>query len=392
MRKRRKCDENMKKIDIAKLKRALTSRSLLDIKNKVICCSQVAVNQNGIKIYEAEFGTNGADGEKLRKDATFRIASMTKPITVLAVLQQVEKGNIDLNAPVSEYLEGYKNLPIGKKVNGKLEIVGKSKTPIRLYNLFSHTSGVEAGDIVDEFTTKMTEEEKSSLKTVVEYFSDKPLFFETGTAQSYSPHVAFDIGARIVEKVSGMDFASYIKHNITDLIGMKDTTFTPTDEQWDRLVKLHELDVNGNMKLTETDRKHIYALNPITYYCGGAGLMSTTADYLLFAETLLRGGVAPNGKKVIDEKYLKEMSKPYCPIEFMGEGACVTWGLGVRVFTNGNGRLPQGTFGWSGAYGTHFWVDPINKIVAVYMKNSLYDGGSGAVTSAHFEEDVINSI
>ena len=76
----------------------------------------------------------------------------------------------------------------------------------------------------------------------------------------------------------------------------------------------------------------------------------------------------------------------------MGEGACVTWGLGVRVFTNGNGRLPQGTFGWSGAYGTHFWVDPINKIVAVYMKNSLYDGGSGAATSAHFEEDVINSI
>ncbi len=385
----------MRKIDVDKLQKALTERNLNDIANKVIFCSQVIVNQDGKRVYSAEYGTNGTDGEKLKSDATFRIASMTKPITVLAVLQQVEKGNIDLNAPLSEYIDGYKNLPIGKNVNGKFEIVGESKTPIKLYHLFSHTSGVETGDVINEFTAKMTEKEKANLKSVVEYYADKPLYFETGTAQCYSPHVAFDIGARIVEKVSGKDYATYVKENIFDPIGMKDTTFTPTAEQWDRLVKLHELDNDGNMKATVSDRKHIYGDNPLTYYCGGAGLMSTAEDYSLFSETLLFGGVSKNGKRIIGEKYLKEMSTPYCPIEFMDIGTQktgVTWGLGVRVFTNNDGKLPKGTFGWSGAYGTHFWVDPVNRITAIYMKNSCSNGGAGSITGENYENDVMASL
>lgn len=385
----------MKKIDYNILKRNLTERNKNDIAAGTIFCSQVIVNQDGKRVYSAEYGTNGVNGEKLKSNATFRIASMTKPITVLAVLQQAEKENIDLNAAISEYIDGYKDLPTGRVVDGKFGITGKSKTPIRLYHLFSHTSGIETGDICNEFTAKMTEKEKSTLKDVVEYFSDKPLFFETGTAQSYSPHVAFDIGARIVEKVSGIDFATYVKKNITDVIGMKDTTFTPTKEQWQRVVKMHVLDENGKASEKEDDYEHIYGTNPLTYYCGGAGLMSTAEDYSLFAETLLNGGIAPNGKKVIGEKYLKEMSTPYCPIEFMDEGTQktgVSWGLGVRVFTNGNGKLPKGTFGWSGAYGTHFWVDPVNKITAIYMKNSCSNGGAGSATGEYFENDIMASL
>ena len=385
----------MKKLDYEVLKARLDEKNEHDIAEGTISCSQVIVNQCGKRVYDSAYGTNGVHGEKLKKDAIFRIASMTKPITVFAVLQQVEKGNIDLNAPLSEYIDGYKDLPVGRVVDGKFRIIGKSRTPIRLYHLFSHTSGVESGDICSEFTAKMTESEKRTLKDVVEYFSDKPLFFETGTAQAYSPHVAFDIGARIVEKVSGSDFASYVKKNITDVIGMKDTTFIPTESQWQRVVKMHDKDENGNTTDREDDHAHIYGTNPLTYYCGGAGLVSTADDYSLFAETLLSGGVSPNGKRVIGEKYLKEMSTPYCPIGLMDKGTQktgVTWGLGVRVFTNGNGNLPQGTFGWSGAYGTHFWVDPVNKITAVFMKNSFYDGGSGAMTSACFENDVLSSL
>ncbi|MBQ6921734.1 MAG: beta-lactamase family protein [Clostridia bacterium] len=385
----------MRTIDYETLKENLTERSKKDIAEGTIFCSQIIVNQNGQRVYSAEYGTNGVNGEKLKSNATFRIASMTKPITVLAVLQQAEKENINLNAAISEYIDGYKDLPTGRVVDGKFGITGKSKTPIRLYHLFSHTSGIETGDICNEFTAKMTEKEKSTLKDVVEYFSDKPLFFETGTAQSYSPHVAFDIGARIVEKVSGIDFATYVKKNITDVIGMKDTTFTPTKEQWQRVVKMHVLDENGKASEKEDDYEHIYGTNPLTYYCGGAGLMSTAEDYSLFAETLLNGGIAPNGKKVIGEKYLKEMSTPYCPIEFMDEGTQktgVSWGLGVRVFTNGNGKLPKGTFGWSGAYGTHFWVDPVNKITAIYMKNSCYNGGAGSATGEYFENDIMASL
>jgi CubicO group peptidase (beta-lactamase class C family) len=118
-------------------------------------------------------------------------------------------------------------------------------------------------------------------------------------------------------------------------------------------------------------------------------------DYSLFAETLLNGGVAPNGKRVIQEEILRHMYTPYCPIEFMDvptQKTGVTWALGVRLFTNDDGKLPKGTFGWSGAYGTHFWVDPVNKITAIYMRNSDSNGGAGAETAENFETDVLASL
>ena len=383
----------MRTLDREILSSKLTERNEKDIADGRITCSQVIVDQSGRRVFNAEYGTNGVHGEKLKSDATFRIASMTKPITVLAVLQQVEKNNVDINAPITEYVDGYKNLPIGRIIDGKFQIIGINSAEIKLYHLFSHTSGIETGDIVTEFTAKMTEKEKSSLKSVVEYFSDKPLLFRPGTSLMYSPHVAFDIGAYIVEKVSGVDFATYVKENITDIIGMKDTTFTPTEEQWQRLVIKHMRNSEGKAIDGDDNRRYIYGKNPLTYYCGGAGLMSTAEDYSLFAETLLHGGVAPNGHRVIDNKCLKNMSTPYCPIGFMDEGTIrtgVTWGLGVRVFTNDNGKLPKGTFGWSGAYGTHFWVDSVNEITAIYMTNS--DSAGGAITADNFENDIMASL
>ena len=108
------------------------------------------------------------------------------------------------------------------------------------------------------------------------------------------------------------------------------------------------------------------------------------------AQMLLHKGMAPGGR-VLDEAWIDEMRKAQLPKEMMSES--VNQGLGVRVITgDGYPWLPDGTYGWSGAYGTHFWVDPVNEIVAVYLKNSHYDGGSGALTGKHFEEDVFLSI
>lgn len=385
----------MKKINIDKLKENVTKRALQDIERGTISGVQIIVNQAGERVYQAEFGTNGVNGEPLPHNLTYRIASMTKPVTALAVLLEVEKGRLDLQAPITDYLQGYKNLPIARLEDGILKTVGESKTPIRVFHLLSHTSGIEMGDIVTAVTAPMTEAQKPTLKAMVDYFSDKPLFFETGTSQSYGPHVAFDVAARLVEITSGMDYATYVKENIADVIGMKDTTFTPTEEQWKRMVKKHRLDENGKAIDAPDDFNHIYGNNPLTYYCGGAGLISTAEDYSLFAETLLNGGVAPNGKRVIGAEYLKHMYTPYCPPQFMDvptQATGVTWGLGVRLFTNDNGKLPKGTFGWSGAYGTHFWVDPVNKITAVYMRNSDSNGGAGAETAENFETDILGSL
>ena len=129
---------------------------------------------------------------------------------------------------------------------------------------------------------------------------------------------------------------------------------------------------------------------PVTHPLGGAGLVSTLDDYIKFAQMLLNKGMAPGGR-VLEEQWVEQMAVPQLPVELMSEH--VNQGLGVRVITgDGYPWLPDGTFGWSGAYGTHYWVDPVNEIVAVYLKNSRYDGGSGALTGKHFEEDVFSAI
>ena len=385
----------MRRLNIEKLQKNLIKRNENDVARGTITCSQIIVNQCGERVYQAEFGTNGVGGAPLAHNATFRIASMTKPVTAFAVLLEVERGRLDLQAPITRYLQGYEKLPIARLVDGELQTTGINKTPIRVFHLLSHTSGIEMGDLIEAVTAKMEESQRRTLQDVVAHFADKPVFFETGTSQSYGPHVALDIAARIVEIVSGKDFNSYVKENIADVIGMQDTTFMPTEEQWSRMVKMHRLDENGKAIDAPEDHTHIYGSHPLTYFSGGAGLMSTAEDYSLFAETLLNGGVAPNGRRVIGEEFLRQMYTPHCPLEFMDSGSQsvgVTWGLGVRLFTQDSGNLPKGSFGWSGAYGSHFWVDPVNKITAIYMKNSQSNIGDGAKTIENFETDIMDSL
>ena len=122
-------------------------------------------------------------------------------------------------------------------------------------------------------------------------------------------------------------------------------------------------------------------------YLGGAGLISSLEDYFNFAQMLLNGGTF-DGRRVISERAINELSRPQ-----VFKRSSEYWGLGVRVISDApDNVLPEGSFGWSGAYGTHFWVDPFNRIIGIYMKNSRYDGGSGAVTSKNFEADVYSAL
>ena len=123
---------------------------------------------------------------------------------------------------------------------------------------------------------------------------------------------------------------------------------------------------------------------------GGAGLVSTLEDYSHFTDMLMNGGVY-GGKRLLSEASIGNMATPR--ISEYKRNRTRYWGLSVRVITTEEYRvLPVGAFGWSGAYGTHFWIDPVNRIEAIYLKNSRFDGGSGAVTSANFEKDVFDSL
>ena len=128
---------------------------------------------------------------------------------------------------------------------------------------------------------------------------------------------------------------------------------------------------------------------PCTHYLGGAGLVSSLSDYGSFAKMLLNQGETENGR-ILKSSTFNQLCTPQVSKEIMPWQE--RWGLGVRVITEDSyPHLPKGTFGWSGAYGSHFWIDPINKIAAVFMKNSKYDGGAGNQSARNFEEAVYSS-
>ena len=170
---------------------------------------------------------------------------------------------------------------------------------------------------------------------------------------------------------------------------MKDTTFIPTDEQWTRVVDMHQ-QVNGENAVVPMPEGCIFGNVPVTHYLGGAGLVSTLQDYANFAKMLLNDGQGENGK-VISKTSVKLLSSPQISTDVMPGNA--RWGLGVRVITEDNYPfLPVGSFGWSGAYGSHFWIDPVNNVFAVYMKNSFVDGGASNESANKFEKAVYTAL
>lgn len=371
------------KLDAQLLKCNVSTRILEDIRCHRVCGAAVAVLQHGEMVYEAVLGYQhpGRD-QPLRSDAIFRIASMTKPITTVAVLLQAQRGKLKLEDEVAQYLPQYARIPLAD--TGTF-----CKVPVQIWNLLTHTSGMEAEPKYRTQARQMPMEYKKTLARAVDYYATVPVSFEPGTMRRYSGRTTFDILARIVELTAGMPFEEFVQREILAPCGMVDTTFAPTPAQWERVVGMHDYQ-NGSSVLSETTPGCVVDDYPVTHPLGGSGLVSTLSDYVKFARMLLHEGMSDGGR-ILQPQWIRQMAQAQLSPELMSPD--VNQGLGVRTITgDGYPWLPVGSFGWSGAYGTHFWVDPANEIIAVYLKNSRYDGGSGAITGKHFEEDVFSSI
>lgn len=375
----------MMTLDKKLLEENITKRISEDVEAGRVSGASVVVKQSGEIVYKNCFGYKRIEEkELLTEDTFFRLASMTKPVTAIATLLQTEKGLLPLDMPVSELLPGFAEMKIAKQEDG-FEIIGDAKKQITVEDLLSHKSGLVCREAGTYQLSNMTAADKESLTTAVNFYANTALDFEPASMERYSPVAAFDVLARLVEITSGMPFAGFVKKNITDPMSLADLTFTPSDEQRERFVDMHNLS-GGKPVNAHMPKENIFSDFMPSYTCGGAGCAGTITDYSDFAEMLLNGGKIGN-VRIISEEMIKLMQIPRPPRSNAPIGE--NWGLGVRVNKNGfYKRIAEGAFGWSGAYGTHFWVDPANKITAVYMKNSLYDGGSGAVTAANFEEDV----
>ena len=374
----------MKKINAEILAEKLEIRMAEDIATHKVGGASLIVNQSGKNVYKKCFST---DFTEVKENTIFRLASMTKPITAVAALICQDRGLFSVSDPVKKYLPECDGLNVVKAENGKNKIVEKQDRDITIIHLLSHTSGICCGEESTEINNKMTEEDRKSVDSIVPKLLAGGISFQPGTNQSYSGYGAFDVLVKVIENVTGEDFQDFIKENIFKPCEMTDTTFDISPEQRARLIPMHnrvdEKSVKGN-----TVPGCTFSNFPESHRLGGAGLVSTLTDYSNFAEMLLNKGTF-NGKRVVSEKGIEQMQTNQVADGIMP--GSWRWGLGVRIEL-AHSLLPKGLYGWSGAYGSHFWVDPENEITAVYMKNSQFDGGAWSVTSVNFEKDVYASL
>jgi CubicO group peptidase (beta-lactamase class C family) len=333
----------------------------------------------------------------MTKDAIFRIASMTKPVIGVAILMMIEEGKVRLNDPVSRFIPEFKELKVAVAQSnpGQAGAGARGAAPaprfytvpaereITIKDLLTHTSGLVSGTISTAEAAKVARKPGETLADYLPRLGKVPLEFQPGSRWTYSPGAGFDTLGRIVEIASGQNLDQFLRQRIFEPLGMKDTFFNVSEPQRSRAVTMYQRSANGLQKSPNQPAA------ATTYYSGGGGLSSTADDYHRFAQMLVNGGQL-NGKRLLSPRTVELMGSPYAPDTLPGRARGEAWGLSVRVITDAVARntfLSNGSFGWQGAFGTHFWVDPKEKLVGLLMVQT-----SNQEMIRDFESAVLQSI
>jgi CubicO group peptidase (beta-lactamase class C family) len=302
----------------------------------------------------------------MQTDAIFRIASMSKPITGVAVMMMLEEGKLRLNDPVSKFLPEFKDSKVAVP-HGKDFYIVPADRDLTIRDLLTHTNGLMTGGPGSKAgPPRMTEGD--TLATYIPRLATVPLDFQPGTQWAYSGYAAPDTLSRIVEIVSGQPYNEFLRTRIFEPLGMKDTFFYPPDDRRPRMVTLYSKSPNGLVKAPNQDG---FSLK--SYFSGGGGLMSTAEDYLQFAQMLLNGGEL-NGKRLLSPRTVELMASNHVGDLFNGKLGRPAHGMGYGLLVGivedsvaAGLRVSSGSFGWDGAYGTQTWIDPKEKMVTIVM-------------------------
>ena len=360
-----------------------------DTDSKHLPGAVVMIARHGKVVYHEAFGARDpATGAPMQKDSIFRMYSMTKPVTGVAVLMLMEEGKFRLSDPVSKYLPALKNLKVAMEAvdtqGRRVASTVPANREITIEDLMRHTSGITygagnsaaeqamtkagiglqlAGDGGEPLSARMTDQQ------LVEEIGKLPLMFQPGTSWEYGRSI--DVLLALVEKVSGQRADEFFQQRIFAPLGMTDTSFNVPPEKLDRVAQPGpDPDTGETAKLTDVTKKRIFL-------GGGEGLLSTASDYMRFALMLANGGEG-NGVRLLSRKTIELMSSDHLgPALSQGPnfapGPGYGFGLTVAVRTQpGMSSYPGsvGEFNWGGAAGTAFWVDPKEQLVPIMLIQS----------------------
>jgi CubicO group peptidase (beta-lactamase class C family) len=319
-----------------------------------------------------------ASSTPMARDTIFRIYSMSKPITGVALMTLYEEGKFRLSDSLSKYIPEFADLMVASESGTDRPAVEKPNHPITIRELMTHTAGFTYGLFSRSPVDKLYRDAgvldpDSALRDMILKLAKIPLLYQPGTRWHYS--VAVDIQGYLVEVLSGRPFDVFLKERIFDPLGMKDTGFHVPGDKADRFAQLYIYDDDGALAVAEGENGY---LKPTTFFSGGGGLVSTAMDYMRFCQMLLNGGEL-DGVRILAPLTVERMHQNHLPRD-MGErvpGSGKGFGLDFSVVLDSiqaDTSRRKGAYDWSGAAGTWFWIDPVEDLVFVGMIQQFGEG------------------
>jgi CubicO group peptidase (beta-lactamase class C family) len=322
------------------------------------------------------------NGTPMAKDSIFRIYSMSKPITSVAVMMLFEEGHFLLSDPVSNWLPEFKDIGVGvedvDETSGEkvLKTVPADRE-VTIRDLLRHTSGLTYGFWGDSLVDTMYIDKKvltddATLQDTVAKLGTIPLKHQPGTVWEYG--LSTDVLGRLVEVVSNQPFDEFLKDRVFDPLDMKDTGFSVPPDDVRRLATVYEPNESNTLVAPyDSDKMRDY-LKKTTYFSGGGGLVSTAADYLRFSQMLLGGGeldevriLGPETVELMTTDHLVGIAerRDLGPYGFgLGFGVILDRGVSGSI-------LSEGSYGWAGLAHTSFWVDPEEELIGIFLTQIL---------------------
>lgn len=329
----------------------------------------------------------------MREDTLFRLYSMTKPVTAVAAMKLWEQGKFHMFDPIAKYLPEFAKMKVYVSGSGADMVLEDAKTPIRIIDLFMHTSGLSygfTGSEVDKMYQQLfAKPEQLTRDNILAKLTQLPLVHQPGTAWNYG--VSTDIIGFLVEKISGQKLGEYMQDNIFSPLGMSDTGFYVASDKLDRLSQIYTVDgKTGKTVIMPDGPIGDFKTDPEIHNAGG-GLVSSMQDYYTFAQMLLNGGEI-NGVRILGSKTVEYLTSNHLPNNLVpynntapGNGYALA--MSVTVDPQMSGFMSsKGSYGWGGMASTFFRVDPKEQIIMISMAQFVPIGFH------RYHEDFINLV